>query len=343
MDQPASQENVAERAGVSISTVSLVFSGKGRISPATRTRVLEVAAALNYNPAHNLDARRMVARRTGKTPLTKMFGMVWSVNNSSILSNSYYSSIVNGLLMQCWDQKRNLVMMNAELETSEMIEQISYVDGLVSLVYFSPQMFDAVRFLKKPLVTFLFSHPHSATISLDNRLAVSRLYEYLLNRGHNAIGYISAPLHSQNSSERFDSYRQILLSKGMPVNPDHVDISPGIVDYKIQGAEAFERLWKKKNHPTALIVYNDMMALGAMEQARKMGVRIPEDISLTGIDNLPESASCPIPLTTIDYQLENMGRKAIEILNVWAQDGRAPTGNTLMPLSIVERSSVRSL
>ena len=188
-----------------------------------------------------------------------------------------------------------------------------------------------------PTVCVNYYAPDAISILPDNEYGVRDGIRYLHAHGHTRIGMITGNLSMINARERLNGYRHALYDLGIPV--DESLIREGDWTYE-GGIEAARTLLGEKNPPTAILASSDEMALGAMEAIRAAGLRVPEDISVLGFDNIDVSRYCSPALTTIGVSVEQIARLALDSLEVSRQTDAVGSYTIRTPVAIVERGSV---
>lgn len=303
---------VAELAGVSRSTVSLVLNGvtKISISAATQARVLEAARSLGYVPA--------AAGRTLASGRTRTLGLV-ICHAEHLQVDAFIPGALYGLneVSQKYGFRVIVEAVEDPAKPDAYLElaQAKQVDGLVVL---NPRRGDKglVKLSAEnfPLVVIGASElPHAHTVSTDdNSVPAKRLTEHLIKLGHTRIAHISyGGLEYQGTDERYRGYRQALTEAGLPYDPallrtGNYSASSGFV--------AMTSLLDARANFTALFASNDTVALGAMAALRGRGLRIPEDVAVVGYDDIPVAAYAAPPLTTVRSPALKHGRLAGEML-----------------------------
>ena len=309
--RPTSFE-VAELAGVSRSTVSLVLNGiaKGNISAATQTRVRDAARRLGYAP--DAAARTLASGRTHTLGLFICHAEHLQVD--AFIPGALYG--LNEVSQRCGfkvivEAAPDPARPDAYLE----LVRAKQVDGLVVL---NPRRGDKglVKLSGEnfPLVIMGASElPHAYTVSTDdNSVPAKRLTRHLTELGHTRIAHISyGGLEYQGADERYRGYRQALDEAGLAYDP--ALLREG--DYSASsGFAAMTSLLEAHTDFTALFASNDTVALGAMAALRQRGLRIPEDVAVVGYDDIPMAAYAAPPLTTIRSPALEHGRLAGEML-----------------------------
>ncbi len=309
--RPTSFE-VAELAGVSRSTVSLVMNGvaAGNISAATQMRVLDAARSLGYAP--DAAARTLASGRTHTLGLLICHaehlqvdafipGALYGLNE---VSHKYGFKVIVEAVEDPTQPDAYLELVRAK-----------QVDGLVVL---NPRKGDKglTRLAEEnlPLVIMGASElPHAYTVSTDdNSVPAKRLTEHLIKLGHTHIAHISyGGLEYQGADERFKGYKQALETAGLPYDPALLRAG----NYSAaSGFAAMTSLLETRADFTALFASNDTVALGAMAALRQHGLRVPEDVAVVGYDDIPVAAYAAPPLTTMRSPALEHGRLAGEML-----------------------------
>ncbi len=331
----ATIRDVAERAGVSVSTVSHVINGTRRVSRETQERVQAAMTALHYQP--NRLARSLRSRRT------QTLGVL--LPNSA---NPFFAQVLLGIEAAGYDHGYNVILGNAN---DDPRRELAYLDILLSkqvdgVVLVSTGAYGAA-------LDFLMAHdapvvmvdrsPGEAydsfqidTVFVENTRGGVLATEYLLRLGHRAIGCISGPSLLTSSAERVIGYRQALIEAGVGV--DETLIVAGDFQHE-SGYRACRELLARPSPPTALFVCNDLMAVGALCAAHEAGLRVPEDISIVGFDDIP-LASFSVPrLTTVAQPARQLGARAVALLVSRLKDRQLPARHERLPVHLVERDS----
>lgn len=299
-------KDVAAAAGVSVSTVSHVVNKTRFVSPEVTSDVEKAVAALGYQPSY--------LARALKTQRTRTIGML--VTSST---NPFFAEVVSGVEEGCYRNGYSLVLGNAgELPG----RQLSYLETLLQ------KRIDALAIMTAHQDTEfraeLDKHPKLPRIVLDsdpvtNGCAISDdsvfggriATEYLIKQGHTKIGCLTGYSHHPRSMERLQGFKDAMRESGLPIN-EHW-IATGQLTAQ-SGYDAASRLLATEDLPTALFAFNDIMATGAYRAIQERGLKIPDDISIVGYDDI-EIASYLVPaLTTIRQKGFELGLKAAEML-----------------------------
>ena len=297
--------DVAARAGVSKSLVSLVMRGAETVSDERRRLVLEAAEALGYRP--NAVARSLVRRRTN------LMGIVLSD-----LHNPFYAEVVDGIQAEAgsYDYRSIITVVDrralAERRALDTMLELR-VDGLILA---SPMLeLDAViaaasREVPVVLVARHSSAPRVDTIRNDDSTGAELVVRHLAGLGHRRIAHIDGGAGS-GAPERREGYEASMRALGLE---EHVRVVAG--SYTEQGGRRGVATLVAGGgpRPTAIFVANDLAAIGALGALADQGLRVPEDVSIVGYDNTALAAVHHIDLTTVDQPRPEMGRKAVAMV-----------------------------
>ncbi|MCI1662800.1 MAG: LacI family transcriptional regulator [Actinomyces sp.] len=328
--------DVAALAGVSPSTASRALRGSGQISAATRARVEEAARELDY--VANPSAVRLVNGRTDAIGLVVPFVTRWFFAQAVTGAEDVIRGADHDLLLY------NLGGPDGRQRFFERMPLRNHVAGVLVLsLALSEKERAQLAQMRVPLVTVGHDAPGASSVMIDDRAAAATAVQYLLNLGHRRIGLIGGlpedPMHFTSSALRARGYREALTAAGAPV--DETLIVPS--DYTIDGGRrAAVRLLALPTPPTAIFAMSDEMAIGAIDAARSMGVRVPEDLSIVGFDDHDLAAF--FHLTTIRQPVQEEGREAARILlRMLSAPDEAETAHAVLDTELILRASTAPL
>jgi LacI family transcriptional regulator len=320
--------DVAAEAGVSIATVSRVVNGRYGTAQDTLERVQAVIADLGYESS--LVARSLSSRRTNVigiiVPDLEPFSAELLKGAARALRSTGYELIVylggGHVGHKVGWERRYLSRLEGTL-----------TDGTLLV---TPTVVDVAH--NAPVVAV---DPHSGSSSLptvgsQNLDGAILATEYLIGLGHRRIGFIAGRPDLESARLREQGYLRALESAGIPYDPRLVRVG----DYTKEAAESPAReLLEMDEPPTAIFAANDVSAIALIEVARSLGVGVPDDLSVIGFDNVPESALTAPPLTTIDQSIQEMGRRAVELLIGLIEGNAERPGQVTLPTRLVVRQS----
>ncbi|MFW6060492.1 MAG: LacI family DNA-binding transcriptional regulator [Phycisphaeraceae bacterium] len=340
--KPIQLADVARHANVGVSTVSMALRDDPRIAVKTREKVRAAVRALGYEPTANMEARRMGARRAGRAMPYRTLGLLWTASQEhSMVQTSFYRALLDGVVDACWQVKHTLLLMNLAGESREEFAALSQVDGVI-LPQSNRTCMQMAQTLGRPVVTILRGEPTEdeprINVGIDDAEAVRLAFEHLHTQGHRRIGYIGPkadPLHGKRRHEAFEACR---ARHGLSGEGELVALGEGL-PWRENAARCLRTLMRRPSPPTGVVVYNDMMALGALEAAQELGVRVPADLSMVSIDDVREAAETDPPLTTVSIQIEELGRQAARALAA-VVEGRPPAERDIrVPVVLKARAS----
>jgi DNA-binding LacI/PurR family transcriptional regulator len=330
--KPPTMKDVAHLAGVSIQTVSAVVNNKPDITEETRARVLAAIKQLNYRPYS--------VARSLRTRQTRIIALV--VSNIASVAIAAMASAAEA---HAHSFGYSLILYNThndiERETSyfkAIVQQ--WVDGVV----FIPAMgqlgrLDILQAANIPSVA-IDRIPYSydgPAVMLDNIKVGHLAGEHLLDLGHRRMAHIGGPMEIRLAQERLAGFRQALEARDFEANSCPVEEG----DFKCQsGYQAMQRLLTCQPRPTAVFAANDLMAIGAMRAVGEAGLRVPDDISIVGVDDIQVAAFQTPPLTTIRQSFTQLATLGVQLLlDILAKKKLAHSQIVIEPTLVVRQSS----
>ncbi|MCF8567332.1 LacI family transcriptional regulator [Alicyclobacillus tolerans] len=337
----ATIKDVAKLAGVAVSTASDALNNKLGVKSATRSKVLKAARKLNYVP--NELARGLISNST------KTIGIVLSGPESfDIFTNPSFFEMVQSIIVvlsKLGYRTQLNVIPTRDVEQIVRIAHSRTVDGML-LLGTRGNDFEISKLLKQIPIPYLLvgrriSSEDVCYVSVDDSVCSSIATEFLIKMGHTRIGYIGELPGDNLAEQRLKGYRDTLNKFGLPY--DDTIVLPGDF-YQESGASAIRQLLLNKSaYPTAIFVANDLMALGVLEGLQREGLRVPDDISIIGCDNIPNLHLLYIPLTTVSIPFYEIGSIAAEkIVNMINSNSNEPT-QILLQCSLRIRNSVKQI
>ncbi|WP_116613070.1 LacI family DNA-binding transcriptional regulator [Paraburkholderia unamae] len=321
---PPTIRDVAAMAGVSVATVSKYVNGTQRFSPPVEAKLKDAIESLGYRS--NPLARSMITGRTRTIGIAILD-----------ITNPHFTKVVKGANRVALQHDYTLLLVDAEENLSRersLIEALApRVDGLIVSSRASEEIAKWTLKLDKPVVMLRTVRGLDIpTVGFDNRLATYMLVRHLLNLGHRKIAYLGFDAATIND-ERIAGAREALAEAGLTL-----DVHETHAPTAQAGEEACSRVLLGPNRPQAVICYNDLIALGFMKEAKSLGFRLPQDVSVAGIDNVPYGEYVEPRLTTIDGQGERMGELAMQkLIDVLA--GRPDVEQVVLEPRLVVRDS----
>ncbi|RYU44116.1 DNA-binding transcriptional regulator CytR [Aliivibrio finisterrensis] len=327
----ATMKDVALSAGVSTATVSRALMTPEKVSLTTRKRVENAIIETGYSPT---TLTRTLRRNESKTIVT-IVPDICDPYFSDILRGIEDTAVENGYIVLVGDssqqQKREHSFVN--------LVYTKQVDGMVLLGSDLP--FNASRQEQKNLPPLVMACEYAPelelpTVHIDNLTAAFEAVNYLTKLGHKRIAELSGPEDSALCQFRHQGYQQALRRAGITMNGAYIHYG----DFSFEaGAKAISQLLSLSSPPSAVFCHNDIMAIGAIQKAKQMGFRVPQDISIMGFDDIEFSQYCEPSLTTISQPRYEIGRQSMLMLLELLKGHDVRSGSRLLESSLVIRES----
>jgi LacI family transcriptional regulator len=338
--QRATINDVARQAGVSKATVSAVMNDSASVKGTTRDRVLAAIDVLNYRPTQ--------VTRTN-TRKTKSIGLLIKE-----IDNPYYAEVVLGARAHANEQGYTLLVASSEGEyeaerRAVELMQSKDVEGLIATPVLDEHT-DLSHFfeLKRRNFPFVLLEEvrgvPASLVDVDNRDASRKAVEFLIRQGHTRIVHFAGPKYSMHSEERLDGVRHACSSSHL-IFTDNDAIEAGA--HLADGYRAALTCFRQRTgaaRPTAVTCYNDLVAIGACRALHELGLRVPDDVSVIGYDDIPLLEYLPVPLTTVRMPKAAMGEVAAQMLIRHIESRTViPPQKVLLEAELVMRQSTRAL
>jgi LacI family transcriptional regulator len=298
---------IAELAGVSIATVSRVVNGREDVSAETRELVQRIVRERGYTA--NRSARGLSGGKTG------LIG-----GTVPMLHYPYFSYVLAGVAEALYERDMRLVLcptLHEHEREVTLLERLLHgtTDGAVIIL--PEETSEELELLINHGYRFVVIDPQSPlneripAVSAAHTAGAALAMQHLLSLGHRRIGAITGPINGKASADRRRGYYAALAEAGIAPAPE-LEVQS---NFEVPGGvEAAKRLLDLPDPPTAIFAFNDNMAIGVMSVARERGLRVPEDLSVVGFDDLGEASLVTPALTTIRQPLAEMGRIAVSLL-----------------------------
>jgi LacI family transcriptional regulator/LacI family repressor for deo operon, udp, cdd, tsx, nupC, and nupG len=331
--------DVAQQAGVSKATVSAVLNGTGAVKGSTRERVLEAIALLNYRAAP--------APPPAKAPAGRGLGIVVKE-----LENPYYAEIVSGVRTVADQHGYSLLVASSEGDYEAERRAIELlrakdIDGLLV----TPVLHEHVDLshlfeLKRRNFPFVLLEEvlgiHASLVDIDNTDAARLAADHLIRMGHTRIVHLAGPQYSMHSRQRADGVRRACSSSHLVFGDDHViDAGAHLTDGHRAGLAYFGAA-APEYRATAVVCYNDLVAIGLCRALNELGLRVPDDVAIVGFDDIPLLEYFPVPLTSVRIPTRRMGElAAVMLLDHVNAHAVAPPQRTVLEAELVVRASTQ--
>ncbi len=339
MKEKATIRDVAAEAGVSAATVSYILNGKKKVSEQTKAKVMEVIKKMEYVP--DLNARGLTVKDT------RLIGVVvpqTEPGSTLMFRNNFYSEILGSIEYHA-RQEGYHVLISATDVTADYLNLIRErnLDGVIIIGTYQNEFLAQLKQLEIPvvLVDSYCEKDWFHTIRIDDEQGSYQATQYVLDAGHKRIGLLSGMLHENGvMKKRFRGYRKALEERGIEFKKEY--LFEGTVEYET-GVEVARRIVREKMDMSAIVATADVFAIGLIKGFYEEGVKVPEDISIMGFDDLEISQFMTPGITTMRQQISLKGERAIELLveNMLSADMKIV--EEIIPVSLVERNSVKKI
>ena len=335
-------EDVAKEAGVSKATVSAVINAKNSVRPQTRDHILEIMKQLNFRP-------RGVARNLKNGKLDKSIGII-----IKDLNYPFYTSIATGVKEYTNSKGYSLIVASSEnvheceIKFTHLFSTKDIKGVIISPIVEGTAEIEHLFNLKRINYPFVLLEDvkgiQANVIAINNLKAIKQAVRYLIEGGHEKIVHFAGPIQSSHTQERIEGFRHafsestLVFKKDMivPIGSRHEESYGNTIKY-------FKNI-NPQDYPTAIVCFNDQQALVVMSALHELNIRVPDDISIIGNDDIYYARTYPIPLTTIRAPQLEIGRKAAEILIRNIESSKLlPNERVVLETELVIRKSTRVL
>jgi LacI family transcriptional regulator len=331
-------KDVAKKTGFSVATVSKALNGYTDISTHTKNTILKVAGELGYMP-----------NSYGKTLVTKKsftIGVVFEEQTGIGLSHPFFGEVLSIIKSQIEAHGYDMLLMSKKVG----IFVKSYIDhcyqkGVDGVIVISADLdYDNyVRIIesKLPMALIDFENEYKNTVYTNNFKASYDSVMYLYEHGHRKIGYIKGDLNRFTGKERFAGFRKAMEDLNLSVPEEYLYTgSQYLFD---EGTKAAGQIADLSDRPTAVICASDTLAIGLMRGLMNLGLKVPDDVSIMGFDDIRIAAQMFPALTTVAQDKKTIGLKASEMLIGQINNPQAPVEHFMVDGIIVERQTVKNL
>lgn len=335
-------EEVAKQANVSKGTVSAVINGKNSVNPATREHILKVMKDLNFRP-------RGMARNLKNGDQVRCIGII-----IKDLNYPFYTSIAAGAREYANSQGYSVIVASSENDhecEKKFTHLFSIKDikgAIIAPIVEGEAEIDHLFKLKRINYPFVLLEDvkgiQANVVAIDNLSAIKTAVKYLIDNGHTKIVHFAGPPQSSHTQERIEGFRHAFSESPLIFNKNLI-ISIGSRHEEAYGNTMnYFKNRSREDYPTAIVCFNDQQALAVMTALKELNIRIPEDISIIGNDDIIYAKIYPVPLTTIRAPQREIGYKAAEILIRNIESPTAlPNEKIVLNTELVIRESSRVL
>lgn len=331
-------KDVAKLANVSIATVSRAINNSNKVTPKTRAAVLSAIRELQYYPN--------AAARSLKNDVSLSLGFL-----VSDISNSFFISAGKAIEDGIGGKGYNIFMCSTNQRKDREYSYLQMlmgkqVDGLILNITGENDSF--ISEISKNIPIILLERRVSGAdfigdyVANDNTFAVQKMVAHLIERNHRRIAVINGPLYLSNAAERYSAFVKEMKQAGIDVNDDY----PYRVDSDFMlggGYEAAKQLFSREDRPTAIIIMNNLMAVGVYQYLRQMNIRVPDEVSVVHYGDIGNSSILYVQPTYITLNAEYMGKKTIEMFFSRLENHALPNRENIFVTDLCVGNTTRSI
>lgn len=333
--------DVAKLAGVSPATVSKVFNDYDEVSQKTKDKVLRVADEMGYVP--NLTAQSL------KTNKNYLVGVIFSEEIGIGLEHQFFSVILESFRKEMGKYGYDTVFISRSLGEKDLgyLEHCKYrnVDG-VFIITALPNDVTVNRLLVSHIkcVTTDIKYINTPMIASDNFDAGRQAINYLHSMGHRRIAHLSGPFNTMSAVERYEGVKKGLQDVDIEYDSSYfVEAEWYNYESAFKATQYLLSRFSESNRPTAIFVGADIMAIAAMKAIRSRGLKVPQDISIIGVDDIEAARYVSPELTTVRQNKELIGETVAKTLYKLMNSEKVEPEIPRIPINIIERSSVKKI
>lgn len=335
-------EDVAKKAGVSKGTVSAVMNARNTVNPETRDHVLEVMKELHFRP-------QGVARNLRSGNQDKCIGIIVKDVNYP-----FYTAIATGVRDYANSKGYALLITSsennhtAEKRFSQIFSAKDIKGAIIAPLVEGTTEIEHLFKLKMINYPFVLLEDvkgiQANVVAIDNSRAIKKAVKYLMECGHTRIVHFAGPPSSSHTEERIEGFRHAFSESTLAYNKDMI-VSIGSRHEESYGNTLnYFRPRPRSEYPTAIVCFNDQQALAIMIALKELNIRVPEDISIVGNDDIAYASIYPVPLTTIRAPQDEIGRRAAELLIRNIESSKLlPVERVVLETELVVRGSTRKI
>lgn len=333
-------KDVAQKAGVSIATVSLVIHNHERISSDTKKKVIKAIKDLNYYPSRS--ARDLVSKKTGN------IGFILT-DDHFLRTEPFYTRIFLGTEFEARDGEYYILLTTIKSNFSETDQLPRFVldrsvDGIIIAGKIPEILTDKLSKYNLPLifVDFISSKGNYPVVLIDNIQGGILATNHLINYGHKNIAFIGGDIDHPSINERLTGYKKALESAGIKPNKKYILTSSPYPDRQ-NGYSSAKKIFENNKDVTAVFACNDAMAIGVMHYLKDNGYNIPNDVSIVGFDDVEADLMLDPPLTTIRVPKIELGAEALRLMINILKSKNSNAKKILVPVELIIRKSTKSI
>ena len=333
-------KDVAQKAGVSIATVSFVINNTKRISPDTKNRILKAVKSLNYHPSKS--AVSLVSGKTGN------IGFILT-DDHFLRTEPFYTSIFLGTEFEARAAGYYILLtsINPDFGKNDPLPRFilnQSVDGIIIAGKIPTNLIDRISPYNLPTVfiDYIPARGCCPLVLIDNLQGGLMATNHLIELGHTNIAFIGGDIEHPSLSDRLKGYKQALENAKIPIKNNLILTDAKYPD-RANGYNSIKNLLNKNKNVTAVFACNDAMAIGVLNYLNEKGYKIPKDMSLIGFDDVEADLMLNPPLTTIRVPKIEMGVEALKLLVNTLKNKKSLSNKILVPVELILRKSTSSI
>jgi len=332
-------KDIAKKLSISPSAVSFALNNKPGVSEETRRKVLKVIEQMGYNTNNILSKSALTHNRNIRFIIYKKHGLVVS-------DTPFFSALIEGIDREARSLGYNLIVTYMDEKKDNLMKILHIIkgtspDGIMLLATeMTKEDLKPFKKLNIPLLLLdsYFESENLDTVIINNIEGAYKATCYLIELGHRDIGYLHSSVWINNFDHRMAGFKKAINNKGLKLKENLIFCLESTIDGSYKNM--FNILESKPKLPTALFADNDIIAFGAIKAMKEFGIRIPQDVSVIGFDNMPFCEMIDPPLTTVMVYKQRMGMIALKRLVERIDEAPAETIRIEVNTTIVERKSV---
>ncbi|MBB5018995.1 DNA-binding LacI/PurR family transcriptional regulator [Chitinivorax tropicus] len=320
--------DIAHMAGCSVGTVSRALKQQAGLTEQTRQQVMAVAERLGY------DTTRLRHRKVNR------LAFLLHRQHSSLAQNPFFSPVLSGVEAAC--REAGIVPSVLTLDPGEPIRerlQLHDPDVLLCAGYIEPEVLATLQTTGKPLVLVDAWARDLPSINADHYDGARQAVSHLLQTGCRRVAMLAGSLAHYSIRERVRGYRKALFDARVLADPDLEIVLEPSANPAESAMVAMQQLMSRPDRPDAIFAYNDTTALACLHACQLARLRVPEDVSVVGFDDILQASHASPALTTLRVDKEKLGRAGVS----WLLSGQADVEHRILPVELVCRSSTRSV
>lgn len=329
-------KEIAKETGLSIASVSYVLNGKEGVGPETREIVMEAVSRLGYVPSYT--ARGLASSHSN---LIGVCSPQTEPGSRLMFDNPFYSRLFSSIEYECRINGYHVIISGTDADESFLkLAQQRGLDGMIIIGSYSKEFYSELKKAGIPIVLIdTYQNPEEFhEVKIDDERGGFMATRYLIDNGHKNIAFISGALIECGVTQlRYNGYKQALLKSGISL--DERFVYPGTVSFE-SGMNNAKKVVRQTPEVTAIFCTADIIGVGVIKSLIEMGVKVPDDISVIGFDNLNISEYTSPSLTTVSQDIELKGKAAVDIIIKEINDKINTPQHRVLPLEIIERQSV---